>query len=201
MDTFFEQQAFAFGYKYVAGVDEAGRGPLAGPVVAAACVIKEGQVLIGVNDSKQLTPQQREALFNQILDKTYCGFGVVDHVGIDKLNILQATYRAMSLAVANLPIKPDYLLVDGPKGLKGSIPSQGIVKGDARCLSIAAASVVAKVIRDRIMLDYHRLYPEYGYDKHKGYGTALHREILKEKGPSPIQRLSFKVGSEELKSL
>lgn len=187
----FELAASSQGYKRIVGVDEAGRGPLAGPVVAAVCHLKEGVTIEGLNDSKKLSPLVRSALFEEILLKADYGVGIVSHQWIDQINILQATHRAMRLAVQNLSIPPDYILVDGRPVEFDGIVSQNLIKGDARCLSIAAASIIAKVIRDRIMKRYHLLYPEYQYEKHKGYGTIGHRKLLQELGPSPIQRTSF----------
>lgn len=192
IDLSFEEAGRQKGYRRIVGVDEAGRGPLAGPVVAAACFLKENQTIPGINDSKQLTSLQREAIFEEILYKSDVGVGIVSHDLIDSINILQATHRAMWLAVQNLPTPPDFIYVDGRPVPFDPYPSENLIKGDARCHSIAAASVVAKVIRDRIMKRYHTLYPDYHYEKHKGYGTAAHRKVLHEIGPSPIQRSSFK---------
>lgn len=190
--TIFERAARQQGYNQIAGIDEAGRGPLAGPVVAAACIIPEDIFLPGINDSKKLTPQKRLALFEQIKADTRIQFGVgiVSHSIIDKINIYQAAMEAMRIAVANLPNRPDYLLVDGLK-LEYPIPSQKIIKGDQLSQSIAAASIIAKETRDQIMLEYHQEWPHYGFNKHKGYGTAFHRNALSVHGPCAIHRLSF----------
>jgi ribonuclease HII len=190
--TIFERAARQQGYKQIAGIDEAGRGPLAGPVVAAACIIPEGVFLPGVDDSKKLTPQKRQALFELIKGDTRIQFGVgiVSHTIIDAINIYQAAMEAMRIAVANLPMRPDYLLVDGLK-LDYPIPSQKIIKGDQLSQSIAAASIIAKETRDKIMLEYHQEWPYYGFNKHKGYATAFHRDALREHGPCTIHRLSF----------
>ena len=190
--TMFERAARQQGYQQIAGIDEAGRGPLAGPVVAAACIIPEDIFLPGINDSKKLTPLKRQALFEQIKadSRIQFGIGVVSHSVIDAINIYQAAMEAMRIAVANLPVKPDYLLVDGLK-LEYPTPSQKIIKGDQLSQSIAAASIIAKEIRDQIMLQYHQEWPHYGFDKHKGYGTAFHRNALGRHGPCPIHRLSF----------
>lgn len=189
----FETEAMAKGYKRIAGIDEAGRGPLAGPVVAAACILPEGCFFPGINDSKQLSSKAREDLYLQLIshpDIEY-GLGVVDHNVIDTLNIFQATLQAMREAVQQLKQQPDYLLVDGMTLLFKKIPSERIVKGDCRSQSIAAASIIAKERRDQIMRDYHQKYPEYGFDRHKGYGTERHRKALAEYGPCPIHRRSF----------
>lgn len=182
------------GFQQVVGVDEAGRGPLAGPVVAAACLIAEDLFFPGINDSKVLAPQKREELFEQLRIKTTYGIGIISHEVIDSINILQATHQAMREAVAQLPFTPDYILVDGRPVDFGGIPSEGVIKGDSRSQAIAAASILAKVTRDRIMLYYHEQYPEYGFDEHKGYGTEKHLQMLAKYGPSPIHRRSFKWG-------
>ncbi len=189
--TQFESAARKQGYSRIAGIDEAGRGPLAGPVVAAACLLAEGVFFPGIDDSKCLTEKKRLLLFQQIQEETVYGIGIVSPEVIDEINILQATHRAMREAVAQLSTKPDYLLVDGrPVRFPGYI-SESIIKGDSRSQSIAAASILAKVTRDQIMLDYHEQYPEYGFDQHKGYGTIKHRQMLTLLGPSPIHRQSF----------
>lgn len=187
----FEKAAIAKGYRHIAGVDEAGRGPLAGPVVAAACILGD-KIPRGIYDSKQLKPLDRERLFFELLKYAHCGIGIVSHETIDRINILQATHRAMQLAVRNLPITPDLILVDGRAVPFDDAPSDNIIRGDSCCLSIAAASILAKVVRDRMMGSYHTLYPNYNYLSHKGYGTAAHRALLAKLGPSPIQRRSFR---------
>lgn len=193
---FFEKQVRLRGFQCVAGIDEVGRGPLAGPVVAAAVVLPPDIDLPGVRDSKQLSPTQREACRRDILSCALdVGLGVVEASEIDRINILQATFRAMALAVENLSSPPDYLLIDGPYKLPLPQPQEGIPKGDQRCLCIAAASIVAKVYRDALMCDYHRLYPVYGFDRHKGYGTAQHLEALSRHGPCPLHRMSFRTKS------
>jgi ribonuclease HII len=191
--TAFENLARQQGFKAIAGVDEAGRGPLAGPVVAAACIVPEGVLLPGVDDSKQLTARQRAVLFRELTaDKRLCyAVGIVDSQTIDEVNILQATILAMLQAVSALSIQPDYLLVDGLKLPHPSIPGEKIIGGDGRSQSIAAASIIAKETRDRLMLDYHSQWPHYGFDRHKGYGTAAHMLALKEHGPCAIHRTSF----------
>ena len=189
----FEIAARKKGHRTVAGVDEVGRGPLAGPVVAAACILPPKICLEGLDDSKKLTAAHREALFEQLTthpDIVY-GIGQVEPEQIDLINILQATLQAMLLAVQALSLVPDYLLVDGIHAPKTRIASQTLVKGDSRSFSIAAASVIAKVTRDRLMLKYHALYPQYGFNSHKGYGTKQHLRALEAHGPCPIHRLSF----------
>ena len=188
----FEQQACVRGYTIVAGIDEAGRGPLAGPVVAAAVVLRQDQPIEGVNDSKKLSEQRREQLFKQIMSLAAAvGVGTVDEATIDRINILQATRQAMVLAVQALPLSPDYLLIDGITTIASPIPQQTIKQGDSRSASIAAASIIAKVTRDRMMLEYDRLYPVYGFARHKGYGSAAHLAALQQHGPCPIHRLTF----------
>lgn len=181
------------GFNKIAGVDEAGRGPLAGPVVAAACILPEGALFESLNDSKQCTSEQREVLFQQIT--TYpgvlFGIGIIDVKTIDRLNILQATFLAMHKAVAALPSLPDYLLVDGNRLPDFTIPAASVVQGDGLSVSIAAASIIAKVTRDRIMLELDAQYPEYGFKKHKGYGTEEHLKAISLYGPSKVHRASF----------
>ena len=189
----FEIEERQNGFSSIAGVDEAGRGPLAGPVVAAACMIPADVYLVGINDSKKLTHDERDALYAQILahDQIKFGIGIICHERIDKINIFQASVQAMLLAVAQLDINPDILFVDGLKLPHPSIPCRKIIGGDALSHSIAAASVIAKVTRDRIMVEYHKKWPQYGFDRHKGYATADHIDNLKEHGPCPIHRMSF----------
>lgn len=189
----FERFVREQGFRKIAGVDEAGRGPLAGPVVAAACILPDGVFFERLNDSKQLTAKQRDELFAQMLQtQGLCyGLGIVDAGKIDEINILQATFLAMQHAVAALPQKPDYLLVDGNRSPRFSIPSEAIIEGDARSVSIAAASILAKVTRDRLMEKYDTQYPQYGFSKHKGYGTAQHMAALTAHGACPIHRKSF----------
>ena len=189
----FERQAREQGFTTVCGVDEAGRGPLAGPVYAAAVILPPGLVIEGVNDSKKLSEKKREALFPIICEQALAfGIGYATEEEIDTYNILQATYMAMRRAVEALPVRPQRLLIDGnrlPQGL--DIPAEAIVKGDALSASIAAASILAKVSRDRVMIEYDGRYPAYGFAKHKGYGTAEHIEALRKWGPCPIHRGSF----------
>lgn len=188
----FEQQARLRGYRFVAGIDEAGRGPLAGPVVAAAVILPERFDLPGLTDSKQLSEKHRERLYPLIRTQALAvGVGVARPEEIDRINILQATLRSMERAVGRLNVPPDFLLIDGNVPVPLAIPQQTLVKGDSRSLSIAAASVVAKVVRDRIMTSYDRLFPGYGLAGHKGYGSAAHRQALAALGPSPCHRRTF----------
>ena len=180
------------GYKYVCGVDEAGRGPLCGPVFAAACILPDGLVIEGLNDSKKLTEKKREALFDVIRENAmaYCiASASVDE--INELNILEADLLAMRRAIDGLCVKADFALIDGNIARDFQVPARAIVKGDATSMSIAAASVLAKVARDRICADLDRDYPEYGIAKHKGYGTKDHMDALRKYGPSPIHRKKF----------
>lgn len=180
------------GFRVIAGVDEAGRGPLAGPVVAAAVVLPDGFELPGLTDSKQLSPAERERLFPLIRSRALAvGVGVASAREIDEINVLQATLRGMVKAVGRLPTAPDFLLVDGITPVPVPLRQQTIRQGDSRSLSIAAASVVAKVIRDRIMDAYDRIYPGYGFARHKGYGSAEHLKAIARLGPSPLHRRTF----------
>ena len=177
---------------YVCGIDEAGRGPLAGPVVAAAVILPKGMVIPYVNDSKKLTERRRELLYPEIMEKALAvGVGIVSPERIDEINILQATYEAMRQALSQLPVRPDVLLNDAVRIPGVDIPQVPIVKGDAKSISIACASVIAKVTRDRMMVEYDQLYPEYGFGGHKGYGSAAHMEALRQIGPCPIHRKTF----------
>lgn len=187
-----EEQARSAGFRVVCGIDEAGRGPLCGPVVAAACILPEGLVIDGLNDSKKLSPAARDRLFDQIKANAIAyaiAEGSVEE--IDRLNILEATLLAMRRAVAALEVPPDYLLVDGNIYRGFDLPGRSVIGGDAASPSIAAASILAKVTRDRLCLDLDRDYPQYGIAKHKGYGTPAHIAALKEYGPSPIHRRQF----------
>lgn len=194
LDCAFERRHWASGTALVAGIDEAGRGPLAGPVVAAAVVFPPEVWIQGVDDSKVLDAGRRARLFDVI---TACaagvGVAVVSREEIDELNIWRATVKAMHDAVSNLGAPPGHLLVDGPRFAHPSIPSTPVVDGDAKCFSIAAASIVAKVTRDRLMAEYDGLYPGYGFARHKGYGTAAHMEAIRTLGPCPIHRRSFRL--------
>lgn len=188
----FENEAYENGYICVCGVDEAGRGPLAGPVFAAAVVLGRGQIIDGVNDSKKLSEKKREALFDKIKEEAlYYSIASVDEKTIDEINILNATFLAMKKAVEGLEIKPDFAMIDGNKTPDLSIDCEAVVKGDANSVSIAAASILAKVSRDRYMLEMAEKYPEYKFEKHKGYGTKLHYQMLDEYGPSEIHRQTF----------
>lgn len=181
------------GHQVIAGIDEAGRGPLAGPVVAAACILPQDAWIAGVNDSKQLTAEKRAEIFANIIacPGVYYGVGIVSPEEIDQINIYQATIRAMLKAVELLKIIPHYLIVDGMSLPHPTIPSQRLIAGDALCYSVAAASILAKVTRDRLMLEFHLQWPQYGFDQHKGYGTEKHRAAIAEHGPCPIHRMSF----------
>lgn len=183
-----------------AGIDEAGRGPLAGPVVAAAVIIPDHEEpLAGLADSKQLTAAEREELYVEIVQRYAYGIGIVPHDVIDQLNILQATFQAMREAVEKLNVTPQLCLVDGNKLIpKLGIKQKAIVKGDAKIPAISAASIIAKVTRDRMMYTYDMLYPEYKFAEHKGYGTAEHIALLEKLGPSPIHRKSFKLKGDQL---
>jgi ribonuclease HII len=189
----FEQQARHRGFRFVAGIDEAGRGPLAGPVVAAAVILPVKVDLPGLTDSKKLTAKQREKLYPQIHAQALAvGIGVASAADIDRLNILQATLKAMQRAVGRLSLSADYLLVDGTTPLPSSIPQLTLKKGDSRSLTVAAASVVAKVVRDRIMCAFDRVYPGYGFATHKGYGSREHLEAIAQLRPCPQHRRSFR---------
>ncbi len=192
----FEQQYWMQGIVHIAGVDEAGRGPLAGPVVAAAVIFPRGLVIDGVNDSKKLTEKKRELLFLAIHEKAAAvGVGIVGHEEIDRINILQASMLAMSIAIAQLQVVPEQLLVDGNFFRHAEFPVHNIIKGDARSHSIAAASIVAKVTRDRMMVELDALYPVYHFAKHKGYGTSAHIEAIVKYGYCPIHRRTFVIHS------
>jgi len=191
--TFFEESAYNTGRRLIAGVDEAGRGPLAGPVVAAACILPRGLQIEGIDDSKKLNPEKREELYHVLTTHPdiHYGIGVLESVVIDKINILQATLRAMALAVNVLDFEPDYLLIDGNHLPPTHIAAKAVIKGDSRSLSIGAASIIAKHHRDILMKQFHEQYPHYGFDRHKGYGTKGHVEALRAYGPCPIHRTSF----------
>ena len=189
----YETTARSKGYNIIVGVDEAGRGPLAGPVVAAAVSLVLDCQLESLNDSKKLSPKAREKFFPIIKDQALgYGIGIVDVETIDEINILQAALLAMKYAVEALPEKPNLLLVDGNKYIESKIEQWTLVKGDSLSQSIAAASVLAKVTRDKLMVEYHKQFPQYAFDKHKGYGTRLHRDLIREHGPCPIHRRTFK---------
>lgn len=188
----FEAKCFQDGYQYIAGIDEAGRGPLAGPVVAAAVILDPKIIIPGINDSKKLSEARREYLYDEICSKAVSvGIGIVDERIIDEINIRQATLMAMEMAVNKLNIKPNCLLIDAEKLINMPIPQISIIKGDSLSISIAAASIIAKVTRDRILKEYDKKYPEYGFGKHKGYGTKQHIEAIRTYGLLPIHRRSF----------
>ncbi|HBA72916.1 MAG: ribonuclease HII [Geobacteraceae bacterium GWC2_55_20] len=188
----YEKFAHTQGFQRIAGVDEVGRGPLAGPVMAAAVILPPGLQIPGIDDSKKLSPLKREILFDVITSKALAiGTGIVEPEVIDSINILQATRLAMLNAVGQLSPLPDFLLIDGITPINTSIPQKTIKKGDSLSLSIAAASIIAKVTRDRLMVEMDKLYPGYGFAGHKGYGSALHLEAIRRLGPCPIHRLTF----------
>ncbi len=187
-----EKQLHREGYSLVCGVDEAGRGPLAGPVCAAAVILPEDCDLPGLNDSKKLTEKKREALYDEIIEKAVAygiAFSTVEE--IEGINILSAALLAMNRAIEKLSLKPDMALIDGNTTRDIAVPARAVVGGDGRCACIAAASVLAKVTRDRLMLEMAKEYPQYGFEKHKGYGTKVHYAAIEEYGPSPIHRMSF----------
>jgi ribonuclease HII len=195
----FEDQAAAEGASRIAGIDEAGRGPLAGPVVAAAVVLPSYDLIPDLNDSKVLTPAQREDLFCRIEAKASAiGIAVADVDEIDEINIYQATRSAMCKAVSQISPLPDYLLIDGNIKLDLDLRQRSIVKGDKLSFSVAAAGIMAKVTRDRIMMELHEKFPEYGFDRHKGYATRDHRQAILNYGPSPVHRRLFKGVRDEL---
>lgn len=181
------------GIEYICGIDEAGRGPLAGPVVVASCIMPKDSMLEGVNDSKKVSEKKREKVFDEIVKNAVSyGVGIIDETTIDEINILQATKLGLTNSLKELKTKPDLILVDALKDIDTlGIPYRSIIKGDATCYNIAAASIIAKVTRDRIMLEYDKVYPEYGFAKHKGYGTAEHIAAIKKYGLCPIHRRSF----------
>jgi len=188
----YENELSADGYKVICGVDEAGRGPLAGPVYAAAVVLPLGVDIPGIGDSKKLSEKTRNLLFDEIIEKSLdYGVGVSDHHEIDEVNILRATFLAMNRAVDSLKVKPDIALIDGNRDPGVKCSSRCIIRGDSKSASIAAASILAKVSRDRYMLKMAEQYPEYAFEKHKGYGTKLHYERLNEHGFSKIHRMTF----------
>ncbi len=189
---FYEKDATLKGYKYVCGVDEAGRGPLAGPVCAAAVILPPNTIIEGVNDSKKLSEKKREQLFDVIKEYAVAysvAFSTVEE--IEDMNILNATMLAMRRAVEGLPVKADFAMIDGNRTPNLDIPCEYIIKGDAKSMSIACASILAKVTRDRLLYEYAKEYPQYSFDKHKGYGTKLHTEAIKKYGPCKYHRMSF----------
>lgn len=188
-----ENKLYQQGIVSICGIDEAGRGPLAGPVVVGAVIMPKDSMLEGVNDSKKISEKKRELLYDQIIEQSISyGVGIVEQREIDAINILNATKKALTLALTELVKKPDYIVVDALNHIDTlGIPYQSIIKGDATCYSIAAASIIAKVTRDRIMRQWDEIYPQYGFSKHKGYGTAAHIKAIKEYGPCPLHRQSF----------
>ncbi len=190
-----KMKAYEYKYKdcsYICGIDEVGRGPLAGPVVACAVILPKDCNILYINDSKQLSEKKREELYDQIMEQAVAvGVGSIPPAKIDEINILQATYEAMRQAIGNLAVVPDILLNDAVTIPKVPLKQVPIIKGDAKSISIAAASIVAKVTRDRLMVAYDSIFPQYGFAANKGYGSQEHIEVLKRVGPSPIHRLSF----------
>ena len=188
-----ERGVYARGYRFVAGVDEAGRGPLAGPVVAAAVILPENHTIQGIADSKKLSAHRREILFSEIYRQAEAvGVGIVDQREIERINILQASLKAMQSAVAALNSQVDYILVDGIHSIPTQIPQSTIKKGDTISPSIAAASIIAKVTRDKIMVEYHSIYPQYNFVRNKGYGTEEHMQAIKRFGCCEIHRKTFR---------
>lgn len=188
-----EKEFFDKGISYTAGIDEAGRGPLAGPVVVASVILRPDSMIEGVNDSKKISENKREKLYEIITEEALSyGVGIVNQDEIDEINILQATKKALTESIRKLEIKPNVIMVDALTGIETfGIPYKSIIKGDSKCYSIAAASIIAKVTRDRIMREWDKVYPEYGFAAHKGYGTAKHIATIKEFGPCPLHRQSF----------
>lgn len=192
MNDQLEQALYDAGYTAVCGVDEAGRGPLCGPVVAAACILPMGLVIEGLNDSKKLSPKKRDLLFDAIKENAIAySIAEASVAEIDEMNILEATLLAMRRAIAGLSVPADYALIDGNVDRDFSLPAQAVIGGDAKSPSIAAASILAKVTRDRACIELDRQYPQYGIAKHKGYGTRQHMDALRQYGPSPIHRKQF----------
>ncbi len=179
--------------KYIAGIDEAGRGPLAGPVVVGVVIMPKDSMIEGINDSKKVSEKKREKLYEEITNEAIAwGVGIIDQKEIDEINILNATKKAVTTAIASLKVRPDLILVDALTNIDTlGVPYKSIIKGDAKEYSIAAASIIAKVTRDRIMREWDEVYPEYGFSKHKGYGTANHIKVIKEIGPCMLHRKSF----------
>jgi len=185
----------AMGYRFIAGIDEAGRGPLAGPVVAASVILKNYNFSVKIDDSKRLSPLARERAYGEISQKAFVGIGIVPEDAIDKINIYQATMLAMRISILNLDVKPDFLLIDGNMNLSIETEQVAIVCGDQKSLSIACASIMAKVTRDRLLKFYDNIFPGYGFSQHKGYGTKSHIKAITHKGLSAIHRRSFHVES------
>ena len=181
------------GYKYICGIDEAGRGPLAGPVVVASVIMPENSMIEGVNDSKKVSEKKREKIYDLILEEAISyGVGIIGQDEIDEINILNATKKGLTMSLKELIQKPDLIIVDALTHIDTlGIPYESIIKGDAKCYSISAASIIAKVTRDRIMREWDKIYPQYGFVQHKGYGTSAHINAIKEYGPCPLHRKSF----------
>lgn len=188
-----ENELYDAGLEYICGIDEAGRGPLAGPVVVAAVIMPKDSMIEGVNDSKKVSEKKREALYDIITNEAISySIGIIDQKEIDRINILNATKEGLTTAIQGLEVKPDRILVDALQGIDTcGVPYTSIIKGDAKCYSIAAASIIAKVTRDRIMRQWDELYPMYGFEKHKGYGTKMHIDAIREYGICPLHRHSF----------
>ena len=188
-----EKKLHQKGFKNICGIDEAGRGPLAGPVVVAGVIMPEDSIIEGVNDSKKISEKKRELLYDKIIDEAISySVAIIDQNTIDEINILQATKKGVTEVVQGLKVKPDLIIIDALKDINTcGIEYQSIIKGDAKCYSISAASIIAKVTRDRIMREWDEVYPQYGFVKHKGYGTAQHISALKEYGPCPLHRRTF----------
>jgi ribonuclease HII len=190
---YFEKMYYSRGYRLIAGVDEVGRGPLAGPVVAAAVILPQEGIGERLFDSKKISSRKREHLYKTILAKAQgVGIGMIGQEEIDRINILQATLKAMALAIENIPIPPDFILIDGSQGIQLPIPQKPIRKGDQLCNSIAAASIIAKVTRDRMMLECHPKFPQYDFARHKGYGTKEHRKAIEKFGVCELHRKTFR---------
>lgn len=188
----YEKKLYNSGFKYIAGIDEVGRGPLAGPVYAAAVILPVGEIIDGINDSKKLSEKKRESLYDIIAEKAICwATASVEPDVIDEINIRQATHLAMKNAVDNLDTKAEFLLIDGNDKIPFDYPYEYLIKGDRRSQSIAAASIMAKVTRDRYMKQMAEVYPEYYFEKHKGYGTKIHMEAIREHGICPLHRKTF----------
>lgn len=188
-----ENNLYSKGMNYICGIDEAGRGPLAGPVVVASVIMPKDSMIEGVNDSKKISESKREQLYERIIEEAISyGVGIIDQKEIDEINILNATKKGLTNSLKELTVRPDIILVDALNGIDTlQIPYQSIIKGDAKAYSISAASIIAKVTRDRIMRQWDEIYPQYGFAKHKGYGTAAHIAAIKEYGICPLHRLSF----------
>lgn len=188
-----EEELYNSGIEYICGIDEAGRGPLAGPVVVATVVMPRDSMIEGVNDSKKVSEKKREELYEKITNEALAyGVGIIDQKEIDRINILNATKEGLTMAIKELTIRPNLILVDALNKIDtDGIEYKSVIKGDAKCYSIAAASIIAKVTRDRIMRQWDQIYPQYGFEKHKGYGTAAHIAAIKEYGLCPLHRMSF----------